>query len=121
MVAAESRYAAWMRNGRASFLAWLLVLGVYVGFRFASIEDPVVTNALIGFTGLLVGNLGIAQGQKQARTEQRAKVNAERLDDLETGAAASKTRADESERREVEWSQHLNHKQDKRGDDTDAE
>jgi hypothetical protein len=92
-----------MRNGRASFLAWVIALAAYIACRFAKIDAPEVTYGLIGFTGLLVGNLGIAQGQRTAKAEQRTKTNTRRLDNLENGAAAS-------ERRERDWSQHLDHR-----------
>jgi hypothetical protein len=107
-VADESRLSPWMRNGRASFLAWVIALAAYIACRFAKIDAPEVTYGLIGFTGLLVGNLGIAQGQRTAKAEQRTKTNTARLDDLENGAAAS-------ERRETEWSRHRDHYD--RGDD----
>lgn len=83
----ETRFSAWMRNGRLSFLCWLLVLCAYVALRFAGIADDVVTNTLIAFTGVLVGNLGIAQGIRSARTEERTYRTARKVDNLEQFAA----------------------------------
>lgn len=118
MAEKESRFAPWMRNGRASFLAWVIVLAAYMGCRLASIEAPEVTNALIGFTGLLVGNLGIAQGQRTARVERAAVETRRQVRQLEDEGLVSRTRADDSERREREWSKHLDHVG---GDDEDDE
>lgn len=109
----ESRFALWMRNGRLSFLTWLIVLFAYIGFRLAGIEDPAITNTLIALTGVLVGNLGIAQGQRVAKQEQRAKSTARKVDDLEAGAELSVRRAEAAERREHGWSDHLDHESDR--------
>jgi cell division protein FtsB len=104
-----------MRNGRASFLAWVISLAAYIACRFAKIEAPEVTYGLIGFTGLLVGNLGIAQGKRNARVEERSVETRRQVRQLEDDAETSRDRADESERRERQWSKHKDHVVD--GDD----
>lgn len=104
-----------MRNGRLSFITWLLMLAVYTGFRAFGIQDTVITNAVIGFTGLLIGNLGIAQGARQTKTEERAKDSAKRIEQLEDAADVSVLRADASEQRESQWSKHKDHAGDDDG------
>jgi hypothetical protein len=106
-----------MRNGRASFVAWVISLAAYIACRFAKIEAPEVTYGLIGFTGLLVGNLGIAQGRRTARTEEQTVRTRDRVSQLEDDVEAGRNRADQSERRESGWSRHRDH----RWDDDDGE
>jgi hypothetical protein len=104
-----------MRNGRASFVAWVISLAAYVACRFAKIDAPEVTYGLIGFTGLLVGNLGIAQGRRSARVEERSAETRRQVRQLEDDVETGRGRADASERRERQWSRHKDHVGD--GDD----
>jgi hypothetical protein len=108
----ESRLSPWMRNGRASFLAWVIALAAYLACSFAKVDAPEVTYGLIGFTGLLIGNLGLAQGKRNAQVEDRSKQTRRRVDQLEEDVDNGRTRADRSEYREGQWSQHKNHRGD---------
>jgi hypothetical protein len=110
-VANESVLSPWMRNGRASFLAWVIALAAYVACRFAKIDAPEVTYGLIGFTGLLIGNLGLAQSKRSARTEERSVRTRDRISQLEEDVEYGKGRADRSEDRETGWSRHRDHHQ----------
>lgn len=63
-------YQAWLQNGRFTALVWALVFVVFIMFRIFNIDDGgAVTNAFVAMTGILVGNLGIAQGRRSAKTE----------------------------------------------------
>jgi hypothetical protein len=64
-------YQAWLQNGRFTALVWAVVFVVFITFRVLRIDDGgAVTNAFVAMTGILVGNLGIAQGRRSARSEE---------------------------------------------------
>lgn len=60
----ETKWSVWMRNGRLATIAWVLVLGVNVGFKVAHIDAPSMDQLLTAMTGVWIGNLTIAQGRK---------------------------------------------------------
>lgn len=63
-------YQTWLQNGRFAALIWAAVFIVFITFRVLHIDDGgAVTNAFVAMTGILVGNLGIAQGKRSAKTE----------------------------------------------------
>jgi hypothetical protein len=126
----DSKFGRAMSSGLLATIAWGIVLVTYCAFRAFGIEDPILGQVFLLLTGLWVGNLTIAQGKKQARTEEAAvtaKVTAEeaerkveelaegaetslhRADAAEQRADAAERRADSSEERETEWSKHKDH------------
>jgi hypothetical protein len=123
----NGKFTHWLSSGLIATIAWFVVLIIYCVFRAVGIEDPLLGQAFLLLTGAWVGNLTLAQGKKQARAEEKAEVVSERVDRLVEGsresarrvneiehrAEAAENRADESEAREGEWSQHRDHAGDR--------
>lgn len=117
------KFNQWMSNGLLATIAWFILLVIYCTFKAKGIEDPTLGNAFILVTGAWVGMLTLAQGRKNAKTEEKAeeakesaKESEKKVDELIEEAQVSKQRAndselraDASERREKEWSQHRDH------------
>lgn len=66
------KFSQWAASGLLATIAWFLVLIIYCTFRAFKIEDPVIGQAFLLLTGLWVGNLTLAQGKKNAKTEEAA-------------------------------------------------
>lgn len=140
------KFSHWISSGLLATVAWFFVLIIYCTFRAFGIEDPLLGQAFLLLTGAWVGNLTLAQGKKQAKTEerneQRFERGRERIDQLEEDAArvgklqqqgrqrlsklegraeTSEKRADDSEDRETEWSRHKDHTEARHGDHTEAD
>lgn len=64
-------FQKWLHNGRASTIAMFLVFVVYVTFQLLHIHDEVITNVFVTMAGIWIGNLGIAQGRKTQRIEEK--------------------------------------------------
>ena len=79
----HSRWQRWLNDGRIATVAWFLVFIAYVGFRVANVNAPEITNAFVTITGIWVGNLGIAQGKKVAKVEEKAVIAKEKADVIE--------------------------------------
>lgn len=110
----NSKFSQWMANGLLSTIAWFVVLIIYCVFRAFGIQDPLLGQAFLLLTGAWVGNLTLAQGKKTAKqeeTREEAVHEVERkVDRLAENAETSRRRADDSERREGEWSKHKDHR-----------
>lgn len=109
-----SKFQQWTASGAVATAAWVLVLILYCVFRAFGIEDPIIGQAFLLLTGLWVGNLTLAQGKKQAKTEETAKRAEAKAYELEQRADAQDVRSDDSERRETEWSKHRDHPRDEK-------
>jgi hypothetical protein len=75
-------FQAWLQNGRLATVVWGIIFMTYVGFRLAKVDAPELTNAFVTMTGIWVGNLGISQGKRSAKTEARAIRTEEKVDQL---------------------------------------
>lgn len=104
------KFAHWAASGALATVGWFIILIVYCTFRAFKIEDPFLGQAFLLLTGLWVGNLTLAQGKKQAKTEEKAEQAVQKVDELQDAVDRSVRRADASERRETEWSKHRDHR-----------
>jgi hypothetical protein len=98
-----------MRNGRASFLAWVVALTAFIVCRALKLEAEEVKYALTAATGVFIANLGISQGQRTAKIEERSIETSRKVNRLEGDVILGQERANRSEARESEWSNHRNH------------
>lgn len=58
----ESKWTKWKRNGRLSFIVWVLGILIYATFKLAKIPAPELDALIAALTGLLVANLTIGKG-----------------------------------------------------------
>jgi hypothetical protein len=72
--APQTRFQKWMSDGIILFVVWLLTLITYIGFRLAKVDAPELFNAFVGLTGIWLSQLGLAQGRKVARVEQKVEA-----------------------------------------------
>lgn len=77
----KSKFAQWTENGVLATAGWIMVLGVYIGFRSFGIQDPIIGQAFLLVTGLWVGNLTIAQSKRNVVVEDTAKRAEAKADD----------------------------------------
>ena len=79
----DGKFSQWASNGLLATVGWFLTLIIYCTFRAFEIEDPFLGQAFLLLTGLWVGNLTLAQGKKQAKTEEKADRAERKVDELQ--------------------------------------
>ena len=77
----ESWFAKWLRNGRLSVIAFLVIFSTWVSFQVAKIQAPILDQLLLTISGVLVGNLAIKKNSDDKKQVEDKKNDQEKADE----------------------------------------
>ena len=90
-MAEQSKFSAWLRNGRLATVALGIVFLTWLGFQiFASPLDrpPIIKDLLSTMAGIWITNIAFAQGKRDDKRDEKAEDSSSRIDELERVSAA---------------------------------
>ena len=77
----ESWFAKWLRNGRLSVIAFLVIFSTWISFQVAKIQAPILDQLLLTISGVLVGNLAIKKNSDYKKLVEDKKNDQEKADE----------------------------------------